>query len=141
MISRKTKYYFFFRGRLDSHVHFFQSTVDVLRMNGIPFQLITFLSPKMYFSQLHLIKNYRSKNFKIYMDLPKSIFSNLYFFFITLIYKKVVIHLKKRDPSIFDKLKYIFKNKLIYIYEGEGDPLIEIDYLEKIPLKKIFIPK
>ena len=95
----------------------------------------------MYFSQLHLIKNYRSKNFKIYMDLPKSIFSNLYFFFITLIYKKVVIHLKKRDPSIFDKLKYFFKNKLIYIYEGEGDPLIEIDYLEKNHFKKNFYSK
>lgn len=131
----KKKYIYFFRGSLNSHVHFYINWVDAVRQYGYDMNLITFISPSNYFNQYYLVKKYKSSNFKIYLDFKISIFSFIYFFFICLKYDRIVIHLKKRKIDQFLFLKKIFHNKIKIILEGEGDPILEYDFLIKHPYK------
>jgi len=101
-------------------------------------RLITFLNFKVYLTSYHQVKYYRSKNILIYPEVPFKLFSTLYFTFLCFRYKKVVIHIKKRSTILFDILKIIFPRKLNYIYEGEGDPLTEAEYLSQHIYKKTF---
>ncbi|MHA1358962.1 MAG: hypothetical protein ACTSRC_12645 [Candidatus Helarchaeota archaeon] len=60
-----------------------------------------------------------------------------YFSFQFLKNKLTIIHLKKRSPKIFRKLKWFFKNFIIII-EREGDFIYEKDYLISHPYKNGF---
>lgn len=139
--NTRSKYFYYFRGNLSSHVQFFYSWAECVRENGIPMELITFLSFKTYIKQKKLVEKYKSPTFHIYVDDPFSIISTMYFFICCVLYKKTVVHLKKRSSILFKKLKYIFPNKLNYIIEGEGDPISEYDYLIAHPYKKDFYNK
>lgn len=135
---KSLKYIYYFKPDLSSHIHFFQAWVEAVRDNDIPMELVTFLSIRTYSRQFSLVKKFRSDHFHIYPDVPFSILEKLYFFCTCLFYKKNIIHLKKRSPLLFDTLKKIFPKRLIYIFEGEGDPLSELDYLLKHPYKESF---
>jgi glycosyltransferase involved in cell wall biosynthesis len=141
MFNRGTKYIYYFRPNLTSHVHFYQAWVGTVVRKGIPMVLLTFMDPVKYIQQYYLIKKYRKEKVKIYLDDPFKIFSRMYFFLLCLINKKVIIQLKKQNTRQFDRLKKIFPKKCFYIYEGEGDALSEIDYLEKHSYKEGFYDK
>lgn len=137
----QSKYFYYFRGNLSSHVQFYSSWVECVRENGIPMELITFLPLKTYVKQKKLVEKYKSPTFHIYVNDPFSLISTIYFFTCCVFYKKTIVHLKKRSSILFKKLKYIFPNKLNYIIEGEGDPISEYDYLIAHPYKKSFYDK
>jgi glycosyltransferase involved in cell wall biosynthesis len=126
-----TKYIYYFRGTLTSHVHLFEAWVHALRAKNIPFELVTDLNIKDYYKQRHLISKYRSNYFHIYPSLSSSLFQYIYFTSLCLFNDKVVIHLKKRPTKIFEQLKKIFPKKIRYVIEHEGDAISEHDYLCK----------
>jgi len=132
------KYFYYFRGSLATHIQFFEAWVYAVRERGMPMELITFLSPLVYLKQRKLIMKYKSPIFHIYIDTPYSILSSLFFFLCCINNKKVIVHLKKRSPKQFDKLKFFFPKRLKYIVEGEGDAVSEYDYLIKHPYKDGF---
>jgi len=41
--KQETKYFYYFRGSLATHVQFFEAWTNAVRENGIPMELITFL--------------------------------------------------------------------------------------------------
>ena len=92
-------------------------------------ELITFLNPKAYFKQIHLVRKFKSNSFKIFISPIPLIVPFLYFLFVILFSRKTIIHLKKRDPKSFLFLKKIFKNRLILITDLEGDLISEKEYL------------
>jgi glycosyltransferase involved in cell wall biosynthesis len=134
----KKKYIYFFRADLKSHVHFYKNWVDAVRENGFKMDLITFVSPKVFFNSYDLVRKYKSSNFKIFIDLKFSPFTFCYFFIVILLNDITVIHLKKRKINQFVFLKKIFPNKIKIILEGEGDPVLEHDFLSKHPYKNKF---
>ena len=133
-----TRYIYYFRGTLGSHGHLYQAWVGALRNNGFPFKLVTILGLSTYLKQYNLVKKYKSDDFRVYPALFIKQSEAIYFFFICLFNKRVIVHLKKRNTRIFDQLKHVFPNKIRYIVEGEGDAIAEIDYLVKHPYKKDF---
>lgn len=141
-MNKGTKYFYFFTGTLVLHVHFYKGWVDMARNNGLPIELVTILPLRKYFKQWRLVRKYKAVSYFhiIICGVPKMDFlvTFIYFFFILLFNKKVVVQLQKRDPAIFDLLKKIFHNKLEYIIELEGDFESEKDYLVKHPYKEDF---
>lgn len=126
----KTKYFYFFRGTLATHVQFFEAIRDVCSQNNVPIKLITFLKPNVYIKQFHLVKKYRDKSFKIFITpIPYYLTTIIYFFIATMFSKRTVVHIKKRNPESFQSLKKIFGNKLILITDLEGDRVSEEKYL------------
>lgn len=141
MKKNKIKYFYFFRGSLATHIHFYKCWVDAARKNGLPMQIITILNLKTYIKQRRLIKKYRASYFHVYCGLfgkLNSVLIFFYFFWQCLLNNKVIVYLKKRTPYTFDKLKRIFPKKLKYAIELEGDPESEKDYLLKHPYKNGF---
>lgn len=140
-MTKETRYFYFFRGTLDTHVHFYKGWVDVARKHGLPMELVTILSLSTYLKQSRLVSKCKVINyFHIICGIPKmnSLATLIYFFFMLLFNKKVIVHLRKRSPTPFDFLKKIFGNKLEYIIELEGDYESERDYLINHPYKDSF---
>jgi len=124
-----------------AHVHFYKGWVDMARNEGLQIELVTILPLTKYFKQWRLVRKYKAVSyFRIICGIPKMGFlvTFIYFFFILLFHKKVVVQLKKRNPAIFDLLKKIFHNKLKYIIELEGDFGTQKDYLVEHPYKEGF---
>jgi len=139
--DRRIKYIYFFRGDLTFGVHFFEAWANAVRNEGVPMQLVTFLSYPKFIDQKHLVKYYKAKGIKVYLSIFHKHTILLYFFMLCLLNKKIIVHLKKQPAYVFDRLKLIFPNTLKYIVEGEGDPISEIDFLLKHPYKKDFYKK
>lgn len=129
---QKTKFIYFFRGDLSSHVDIYKSWLDIAK-SDIDISMITILDYKTFRNQKKLVQHYRSKDLKIFIvpKYTKHIFTLLYFFYICMINSRVVIHLRKQSPKPFDILKKVFTRKLKYIIEIEGDFESEIDYLSQ----------
>ncbi|NQE54072.1 hypothetical protein C5S29_10815 [ANME-1 cluster archaeon GoMg3.2] len=144
-MKKRIKYFYFFGGSLASpaaYVHFYKGWVDIARKNGLPMELITILPFKTYITQRRLVKKYRQISyFRIFCGIHNN-FDHLlifvYFFYIGLLNDKIIIHLNKRPPYLFDIFKKIFPKKLKYIIELEGDYESEMDYLSKHPYKDGF---
>jgi len=141
-MSLKVKYYYFFRGTLATHVHFYKGWVDAARKRGLPVEMVTILSLRTWLDQRHLVKKYEAVDyFHILLALGGLFGHVLTFFFFAwacLCNDKVVVHLKKRSPGSFDFLKRLFPNKLRYIIELEGDFEAEKEYLLEHPYKAGF---
>ena len=129
MIQSKIKYFYFFRGNLSSHVHFFKALQKTCDNNKLNLILITFLNPKVYVNQFSLVKGFRSETFRVIISPLNSVTPLLYFFFAIFFSKKTIIHLKKINPKVFSILKTIFKRKLILVADLEGDLISENHYL------------
>lgn len=137
-MSKETRYFYFFRGDLRTHVHFYKGWVDVARKNGLPVELITILPLPTYLKQWRLVSKYKVIDyFHIICGIPRmgSLVTFIYFFFALSFNNKFVIHLRKRSPTPFDLLKKIFGNKLKYVIELEGDYESERNYLMEHPYK------
>ena len=126
----KTKYIYFFRGDLSSHVGIYKSWVDITK-DEININLFTILDTKTYQTQKNLVEYYRKQDvvIKVVPRYFKVIYIIMYFLFMIIKYKKVVVHLRKQSPKPFDLIKRILPNRLKYIIEIEGDFESEIDYL------------
>jgi glycosyltransferase involved in cell wall biosynthesis len=127
-----TKYIYFFRSDLSSHVDIYKSWLDVVQ-NSIDMSMVTILDYKEQKKQKELVIHYRKKGLKIFIvpRYTKQLFALLYFFYLCTVNDKVVVHLRKQSPKPFDILKKLFTNKLKYIIEIEGDFESEIDYLSQ----------
>lgn len=127
---RKVKYIYFFRGDLKSHVGIYKSWVDTAN-GSLDMEMLTFLDTTTAKDQIKLIEYYRSQGIKIKVvnRLLKKVFTFLYFFYLTTLNKRVVIHLRKQSPMIFNILKNIFPKRIKYIVEIEGDAQFEREYL------------
>lgn len=127
---KKYKYYFFFRGSLDSHVELYLSW---LNNSKIKIQAITALDRNYVVKNIANVTKYQNKNVKIIKY--KKYFKNLtlikYFLKQIIENDKVVIHIKKQNILIFKLLKIIFKDRIDLKVEIEGDPWAELDYLSK----------
>lgn len=139
---KKTKYIYFFRGSLTTHVGIYKSWVDLARANNIPMEMLTILNWKTYLQQKEKVNYYKKFD---YIKILKSPHSSLNIFIISLYllllyikYKKIIIHLRKQDATIFDKLKYVLRNSIKYIIEIEGDFQSEVQYLKEHPFKQGF---
>lgn len=127
---QKEKFIYFFRGDLSSHVDIYLSWFNVAK-NSINISIITVIDYATYIKQKKHVYHYKSKDIKIFVvpKYTKKIFTIIYFFYLNLIYKRVVVHLRKQSTNPFDLLKKIFREQLKYIIEIEGDFESELDYL------------
>jgi len=137
-MNNNRKYFFFFRGDLRNHVHFFETFCSVVNRNGVPMKLITFLSPRVYYKQYNLVKKYRDKTFRIFISAFPNVSAVFYFFIQSLFTSKLIIHVKKRDLTYLFFLKKILGEKLLLIIDLEGDVKSERDYLLHNPYKSGF---
>lgn len=125
-------YKYYFRGSLETHTQFYKNFIFNL---DLPEKDISCsLKPKEYLR--HLFSNNDSK-IKIYIN-----FLGINFFYFSLLKdlvknKNVILHLKKVNVKGFAFLRRFFQNKLVIIYEGEGDPSLEKAYVEKYDHKNI----
>jgi glycosyltransferase involved in cell wall biosynthesis len=137
----KKRYYYFFRGSLATHVDLYKGWVDTARKNGLPMEMLTILSISTYLKQHDLVKHYRKFDY-IHIVVSPSVLTHftafLYFFVKAVSGNQLVVHLRKQSPKALDILKKIFKKKVKYIIELEGDPLSEREYLIKHPYKRDF---
>jgi len=126
----KTKYIYFFKGDLSSHVGIYKSWVDVAS-DSLDILMVTIIDSRTYNIQKELVEYYREKGviIKVVARYFKFFFALFYFLYITMKNEKVVVHLRKQSPKPFNLLKKIFPNKLRYIIEIEGDFESEIEYL------------
>lgn len=137
---KKTKYYYFFKPDLDSHVHFYAGWVNIAIINGLPIKMISFINIKNYYKNYSFAKRLKQESNAIIIPVPsflRNFITILFFSFVSLGCDEVLIHLKKVNPKVFDLMK-IYNKKLKYIIDLEGDPECEIDYLIKHPYKKEF---
>ncbi|MEA2080373.1 MAG: hypothetical protein U9P00_11050, partial [Pseudomonadota bacterium] len=129
---QRTKFIYFFRGDLSSHVDIYKSWLDVAK-SDIDISMVTVLDYATYINQKNLALHYRKQGLKVFVvpKYTKQIFTLFYFFYFCMISDKVVIHLRKQSPKPFDVLKKVFTKKLKYIVEIEGDFESEVDYLSQ----------
>jgi glycosyltransferase involved in cell wall biosynthesis len=140
-MKNKIKYYYFFQGTLTAHVDLYKGWVDTARKNGLPMEMVTFLSLPTYVKQYRLVKHYRKFDYiNIIITLPGLSPIITLFFFLTkaITNEQLVIHLRKQPPNIFVLLKKLFKKRIKYMIELEGDPLYEKEYLTEHPYKENF---
>jgi hypothetical protein len=143
--NRKTKYIYFFRGDLRSHVGIYKCWSDAAK-DSIDISMLTILDWKTYLDQKKLVDFYRANGIIIKV-IPskrlKYIFTVLYFISLLIENKKVVVHLRKQSPSPFNFVKFFFSERIKYIIEIEGDLESEIQYLslEKNKYKYNFYTK
>ena len=141
-MSDKVKYFYFFKGTLKTHLQFYEAWLEIFRSKGIPIELLTILKLKNYIKEYNLIKKKKSSIFHIYPALvSESIFIFLYFSIFCLLYKKVIVIVKRRPIYYFDILKKIYRNKIVYIYEMEGDVIAERQFIEEHSKARIFFKK
>ncbi|MHC1756382.1 MAG: glycosyltransferase [Methanosarcina sp.] len=142
-MNKNTKYFYYFRGNLDTHVQFYAGWAKEANKRGVPLKLITTLNINKYFKNYQKIRKIKSETpfvcIPTFPLIDKTIIS-LYFIVNIINSKKVIIHLRKRDPKIFEELKKYFKN-LKYIIDLEGDPKSERDFLLEHPYKEGFYDK
>jgi hypothetical protein len=131
-MTSRIKYIYYFRGDLRSHVDIYKSWVDIAK-DEIDISMLTIIDIQTYKAQNILVTNYREKGIKIKVvpDILKSLYTILYFTYLTLSNKRVVVHLRKQSPKPFDLMKKIFPQKLKYIIEIEGDSQSELEYLSE----------
>jgi hypothetical protein len=144
-MAKGDRYFYFFRGSLQTHVHLYKGWVDVARKQGLPIELITILPLPTYLKQRKLVSKYKIADYFhiICGSIPKidSLIIFIYFFSIVLTSRKVIIHLRKRSPIPFDFLKRLLGSRLKYIIELEGDYKSEMEYLIEHPYKDSFYRK
>lgn len=125
----RVKYYYCYRGSVSSHMHFYQAVQRVCRTNNIELILVSFLKPRIYFSEKHMIRNYSSDRNRIFFS-PVPIIHEFFFFLINILHsKRTIIHLKKKKLKSFKLLKKIFSKRLVLITDLEGDQILENQYL------------
>ena len=141
MKRKGIKYYYFFRGSLDKHIEFYKGWVDIARKKDLLMEMVTTLYFLNYLNQQKLIKHYRSIPYIHIVVCPPfiaSVFTFFFFFHKLLRHEKVIVHIRKRSPRPFELLKRIFKDRLRYLIELEGDIFAEREYLLAHPYKKGF---
>lgn len=138
----KTKYIYFFRGTLSSHIGIYKSWVDLAIANGLQMEMLTVLNLMTYIKEYNEVRKYRNINCLRILISPHPIFDgmiiSLYFILLSIKYKNIIIHVRKQNPNILDKLKVITKNVIKYIIEIEGDFESEAGYLKAHPYKPGF---
>lgn len=136
------KYFYLFRPNLDTHIQFYYGWVSAARSRNLDVELITFLPLTYWMKKRDKISELK----KLYTDiriipiLPGDRFLGMTFFFLyqKLIYKRIVVHLKKVNPfPVFWMLKKISRNIKIVV-DLEGDFESERDYLINNPYKQGF---
>jgi hypothetical protein len=140
-MKEKIKYFYCFRPQLNTHVQFYLGWVNEAKKRGVPIRLITFLPIHRYLKDIQKVKKLKKEEkVSIIPVIPgfKNIAMITYFLFQKLFSSKVVIHLKKVDPSpVFSLLKRVTSNfKLIIDIEGDFES--ERDYLLEHPYKPGF---
>lgn len=137
-----TRYFYFFRGTLSTHVHFYKGWVDAARERNIPIHMVTMMPEETYREQIALVKQFRKFDYfhilRYKTNAGKQLLINLFFGWHLLWNRKVVVQLKKQDISQFDTLKQRFPNRLKCIIELEGDVQSEVEYLLEHPYKPEF---
>lgn len=124
------KYLYFFRGDLTSHVDIYKNWVDLAK-EELDMTMLTILNTKTYKEQKSLVEKYREKGIiiKVVPKYVQFIYTILYFLYLTVTHKRVVVQLRKQSPRPFALIKTFFPKKLKYIIEIEGDFVSEIKYL------------
>jgi hypothetical protein len=117
-------YKYYFRASLKTHVHFYRNFIR--NLDVIQKDISCSLSPFAYFHELVSKKN---TDIKIHLAVGRLDFFYATLFFDILIHRKVVLHLKKVNVRRFRLFKKIFKERLVIIFEGEGDPGLEKNYI------------
>lgn len=139
---KQTKYIYFFRGTLSSHLGIYKSWVDLAVADGLRMEMLTVLNLMTYIKEYSEIRKYRNIDYFRILISPHPVFNriiiSLYFMFLSVKYKKIVVHLRKQDPTFLDKLKIILKHKIKYVIEIEGDFESEAEYLKHHPYKPGF---
>ena len=137
-----SKYIYFFRGSLASHVDIYRGWVELARENGLNMRMVTILDIKTYYKQKEKIKHYKKYSYIniLITPIPLLIKPIIYVYMIglSLKYKNIVVHLRKQSPEIFNRLKTLFGNRIKYLIEIEGDLKSEMEYLIKNPYKPYF---
>ena len=141
----KTKYIYFFRGDLSSHIGIYKSWVDSAK-DSIDISMLTILDWKTYLDQKELIDLHTANGIVIKVvpsKYLKYIFTVLYFINLLIKNKKVVVHLRKQSPKPLNFVRFFFSERIKYIIEMEGDLESEIQYLslEKNKYKYNFYTK
>ncbi|MDX9702315.1 MAG: hypothetical protein RBU23_04620 [Candidatus Auribacterota bacterium] len=138
----RTKYFYFLRGTLSSHVHFYKGWVDAAREHGLPINMVTVLPDSVYAEQIDLVEKFSRYDYfhilRYKKTETKQRLINLFFGWYLLLHKKVIVQLKKQDINQFDTLKKIFKDRLKCIIELEGDAEAEKEYLVQHAYKEKF---
>jgi len=133
-MSKKKKYYYCFRPNLNTHIQFYEGWVNEAKKHDVPIVMITFLHIHKYIKSFKKVNKLRKeKKIKIIPTIPylSNIIMFIYFYIQLIIFKRVIIHLKKVSISpVFSKLKCISK-RVKLIIDLEGDPELEMDYLKK----------
>lgn len=136
------RYVYFMRPSLRSHFKLYQVWVESAREHGLPIGMLTVLSLRTVFQQWRLFKEYRQiKYFKILVApeyFTGRFLTAIYFSWLLLRNEKVVVHLKKQEPALFEKLQSIFGKRLRFVVELEGDFRSEAEYLRSHPYKPGF---
>ena len=102
-MSNKTKYIYFFRGTLSSHVGIYKSWVDLAIANGLRMEMLTVMNLISYIKEYGEVRKYRDIDYLKILISPHPIFNriiiSLYFIFLSIKYKRIVVHLRKREPK------------------------------------------
>ena len=136
------RYVYFMRPSLRSHVNLYQVWVETAREHGLPIGMLTVLSLRTVFQQWRLFKEYRQLEYFKILVAPEyfsgKFLTAIYFLWLLLWNEKVVVHLKKQEPALFEKLQSIFGKRLRFVIELEGDFQSEAEYLRSHPYKPGF---
>ena len=100
----------------------------------IDISIVSIITRKKYKSnkkKLKKIKDSKLINIIVVPNYTQFISTIVYFTLLIFKNKQVIVHLKKVNPKAFDLLKFIFKQKLKYLIDIEGDFESELEYLSK----------
>lgn len=125
-------YKYYFRGSLETHTQFYKNFI--LNLDLPEKDISCSLKPREYIR--HLLSKNDSK-IKIYINFLGINFFYFFLFKDLVKHKNVILHLKKVNVKSFAFLKHFFQNKLVIIFEGEGDPSLERAYIERYDHKNI----
>lgn len=139
-MNSKQKYFYFFPSNLEKHFNFYSAWVREARKLGLPIKLLTTIKLNVLIKERKKIKKLIDENHLIILPKIPFLENTVLLIYLTiqiLTNKKVVIHVRKRDPRPLRLLKLLSKKLKISI-ELEGDAEAEKDYLIKHPYKEGF---
>lgn len=124
------KYYYFFRGNLNSHVDIYLAWANAAN-EKLNLCLFTIIEYSYYKENRALVNHYRKKGTKIHVvpRILKDMYTFLYFLIVALTSSGLVVHLRKQKITPFILLKKIIPRKIFFGIDVEGDLESEIEYL------------
>ena len=72
---------------------------------------------------------------RVFLTFNRNLIAIGYFFFIALFHRRTVIHFKQTHPGKLVLLKKIFRDRLVFITDLEGDKISEREYLLTVAQK------